>query len=153
MRRRLTRFVRKKGMTRFAPLVLLALAAGCGNYESPTAPLLRVEANATFDERFTLDNPMPVLRPGETITIGVRAKWAYPLGVGFGCAVPECEVAQIRGEIGRNSDSGTITITALKPGTARIVGTIWNMGRAPGTAIVGEVFVEPVQARRRSVRH
>jgi len=111
------------------------------------------EIHVRFDERFAVEPQRIVLRPGDSTQVRVRAPWEYPLGVGFECRIPECAVAEISGSIPQGGSEGVITIKALQPGTARIVASIWNFGRAPGQAVVGFVRVEPEQSRRRSVSH
>ncbi len=145
----------KPFVKRLAAVAFFALLAGCEKFESPTAPVRLAEtaAAAASDPRFALEPSAVVLRPGESQQIEVRAIWEYPLGVTFGCAGAECSIAEIRGTIPQRNSSGVITVKALEPGTARIVATIWNFGRAPGSAVVGEVHVGAAEPRRRSVRH
>jgi hypothetical protein len=136
-------------------LSLVVIVTGCTKLETPTEPAdtSSIVANAVSDERFTLDPHRIVLKPGETKQINVRAIQAYPLGIAFDCVREECLVAEIKGSIAQGASEGTITVRALQPGTARIVATIWNFGRAPGIATVGEVIVTTAEKRRRSVRH
>ncbi|HKR64909.1 MAG TPA: hypothetical protein VJZ00_14340 [Thermoanaerobaculia bacterium] len=139
-------------MKRFA-ILLLALLAACRNFESPTEPgrALNVRTNAT--DRYTLDPPSVVLKPGQSVTIAVHINpGVSTLGVVFDCDGP-CSAAKIEGYIPQWSSDGTITITALQGGRERIRANSRNFGSPDHIEVIGEVRVDPDAARRRSVRH
>lgn len=141
-------------MKRIAALALLLLAAGCRNFESPTAPAAATQLAANAQtERYTLDPPALVLKPGESATIAVHMNGGVStLGVVFDCDGP-CTVAEIRGDIYQWTSDGTITVRALQAGTARIRATSRVFGGTSTIELIGDIRVVPAVGRRRSVRH
>ncbi len=149
-------------MKTLVPLLLLALAAGCNRFESPTDPMrapggalagaAEVEPLPADDDPYFAQLPAVTVAPGESRQLLIRTKQQLPIGGGF--TLGDWSVASVSGAISSGGAGGTVTITGVREGSTRLYAVLWNMGRASGVRrFICDVHVQSAQSRRRSVQH
>ena len=132
-------------------LSLLMLLGAC-EWRNPTDPATAPaqSSDQVRDSLFTFESPVVTIKPGETASVVIRAKWPYPLGVDF--RSDNERVARVTGKIPQGGSEGVAQITGIAAGEAEIYCVVYNFGRAPGNHYAdGRIVVASGAGGRRRI--